>query len=308
MSGMTKYNQREDRIAEEALGVDIVNHLMKGVHIIIPDFGYLELKSLADKQTVLFKNGDRIPDKLAGEENDSLQSAINEIISVPLKEGKVVSLSKLGVFRPIKAAEGLRLSFTPSLSLRKRLNGEEEITEVIVNEIAASSDEAVDKNLIEEKNAPTPKSKTDTGRKIAQVGDVIIPQDDISSVSSRKKKANIAGWMLVSVAILVVLYIIVTSILPHDKNTIEDRPLPVATQQSAKVNLPALAEQHYGNPIFWVYIYEANQDKLSSPMNIPKGISLIIPNLEEEYAVDISDSIEIKRAYVRAELILKQLK
>lgn len=300
---MTKYNQRENSVAEEALGEAIVNNLMRGENVIIPDFGYLELKSLSDKRTVLFKSGDRLSAKLAVDEKNGLQSTINDLISAPLKEGKVVTLSKLGVFRPIKAAEGFRLSFTPSLSLRKRLNGEEDIVEVKVNE-RSSSDEVVDININTEKNDPAPKPRTGTGKKTAQVGDVIIPQDDVS-VSSKKMR-NRAGWLVAAVAVLAIGYIVWTSFF--SKNNTEEQPLPVATQQSNKVNLPALSEQHYGNPIFWVYIYEANQDKLTSPINVPAGISLVIPDLEEEYAVDISDSLEIHRANSRAESILKQLK
>ncbi|GHU81082.1 hypothetical protein FACS1894145_8030 [Bacteroidia bacterium] len=82
------------------------------------------------------------------------------------------------------------------------------------------------------------------------------------------------------------------------------------SNESAKsyesIDLPSLAERKYGNRIFWVYIYEANRDKISSPVNIPAGINLRIPNLWEDYKVDVMDSMEIKRAEILSDVMLKQ--
>ena len=64
-----------------------------------------------------------------------------------------------------------------------------------------------------------------------------------------------------------------------------------------------LAEKAYGNKAFWIYIYDANKAKLSTPLNIPSGVSLVIPDLSE-YNVDVTDSLEIQRAIMAADAIL----
>ena len=44
--------------------------------------------------------------------------------------------------------------------------------------------------------------------------------------------------------------------------------------------LTLMAKRYYGNKAFWVYIYEANQDKISNPDKISKGILIRIPKLD----------------------------
>ena len=45
--------------------------------------------------------------------------------------------------------------------------------------------------------------------------------------------------------------------------------------------LAQIARRHYGNPEYWVFIYEANRDQISDPSNVTPGIELEIPNLTE---------------------------
>jgi len=78
------------------------------------------------------------------------------------------------------------------------------------------------------------------------------------------------------------------------------------TTMSESINLPTLAEKYYGHPAFWIYIYEKNADKLSSPINISKDVPLVIPDLKTEYDVDVTDSMEIHRASIIADIILKE--
>ncbi len=44
--------------------------------------------------------------------------------------------------------------------------------------------------------------------------------------------------------------------------------------------LTKFARQYYGHPNFWVYIYEANKDKISDPNNVPAGIDVKIPKMD----------------------------
>lgn len=45
--------------------------------------------------------------------------------------------------------------------------------------------------------------------------------------------------------------------------------------------LAQIARRHYGETQYWVFIYEANRDKLSNPSDLPVGMELVIPDLSE---------------------------
>ncbi|NLO71241.1 MAG: hypothetical protein GX102_09980 [Porphyromonadaceae bacterium] len=44
-------------------------------------------------------------------------------------------------------------------------------------------------------------------------------------------------------------------------------------------SLTKFAKKYYGNATYWVYIYEANKDKIKDPNNVPTGIDVKIPNV-----------------------------
>ena len=44
--------------------------------------------------------------------------------------------------------------------------------------------------------------------------------------------------------------------------------------------LTRIAERHYGVKLFWVFVYEANKEKIPDPENVPVGILLKIPRLD----------------------------
>lgn len=45
--------------------------------------------------------------------------------------------------------------------------------------------------------------------------------------------------------------------------------------------LSQIARRHYGDPMYWVYIYEANRDIIRNPQDIQPGITLRIPDLND---------------------------
>ena len=45
--------------------------------------------------------------------------------------------------------------------------------------------------------------------------------------------------------------------------------------------LAQIARRHYGNPDYWVYIYEANNDKIADPSKVTPGLELVIPDISE---------------------------
>lgn len=337
-------NFDKEQITVEALGASIVSFLLKEGKVVIPELGYLELKNFPDKQTVLYKATENATLFLASE--DSVQFQIYNQVSVPLKEGKIVALPELGIFRPMKNADGsYRVSFTISSALRKLLNetkgGEKEAenpelpvapinitkekihTPVIESVIEKEREE--EKRKEEEENkveiiAPkqeikvTRKTTPSHIRSTSKVGDLVVPQE------GKEKNETKLGIIIAAIAAIVVLAFIVWYFMPENRNK-KDRAFVSGhgKTESAQVidqskgslesheliDLPSLAERKYGNRIFWVYIYEANRDKISSPVNIPAGTNLRIPNLWDDYKVDVMDSMEIKRAGILSDIVLK---
>ena len=55
------------------------------------------------------------------------------------------------------------------------------------------------------------------------------------------------------------------------------------------------AREHYGNKKFWIYIYLANEEKISNPDNVPIGTTLRVPR-PQEYNIDAQDPEALARA------------
>jgi len=338
-----KYLNNE-RTTVESLGGSIVSLILNEGKVVIPELGYLELKNFPDKRTVLFKSTENAVLFLASE--GSIQSHIYDNISIPLKEGKIVTLPEVGIFHPMKRTEGsYRISYTMSSSLRRLLNGEEKDKKannkrafiptvestvkeqrVDIGEKEEEKVEAVEKTVAENNEKtqeevviPTPKAiKVD--RKMpsyvlntSKVGDIVVPQEE-------KKRNNVTKMIgvIVVAAALIALIFIVWYFFPENKSQKGRALVSESTERGStqtlggltgynkSIDLPALAEQKYGNRVFWVYIYQANRDKISSPVNIPAGTDIIIPNLLEDYKVDVMDSMEIRRAGLLSDIVLKQ--
>lgn len=334
---------------ESVLDTVVVDALLKGQIVVIPDFGYLELKSFADRRSVLFKVAESkdLPSTMVfeGLEDADYFSMLSDNISKPLKEGKVVSMPNLGIFRPLKREDGrYHVSFTTSSFLRKRLNGENTVNEVYHKDAAVpdSKEEAnepllpveqpiksatqafnhekkeIDNISREEiqhidkvsRNKNTAIEATATvfsvvNKDIEQKPGAVAPLLSEVVEEGNGKKRIISEKILFLFFLIVFIIIVLLFFLSkkEDKDVVNANPgLP-----NAGVNLVDLAKENYGNAAFWVYIYDKNQDKLTSPINIPKGIKLTIPDLSE-YNIDIRDSMEIIRANIRSENILQKYK
>lgn len=70
-------------------------------------------------------------------------------------------------------------------------------------------------------------------------------------------------------------------VAPKEVQSTEPYIATVKTQKN-RTTLSRLARKYYGNTDCWVYIYEANMDKLKNPDYIPEGLTLIIPRLTAE--------------------------
>lgn len=79
-------------------------------------------------------------------------------------------------------------------------------------------------------------------------------------------------------------------------------PAVVTDTVEAGNSLAKIARTHYGKSDFWVYIYEANADKLGNPDNIASGTVLVIPPASQ-YDIDPNDPESIRKARAKASQI-----
>lgn len=71
----------------------------------------------------------------------------------------------------------------------------------------------------------------------------------------------------------------------------ESKIIKLASGESLQV----LARKHFGNSIFWIYIYKENSDVIKKPDAIFAGMDLKIPSAAK-YNIDAKDPKSIERA------------
>jgi hypothetical protein len=301
------------------LCMSVVSLLLEKGNVVIPELGNLELTVFPNKRTVLFKAKENLSLCLAAE--SSIQSFIYNSISLPLKEGKVVTLPEIGVFRPLKNVDGsYRISYTISSSLRKLLNNEgksetekPEIPATSVKEeklkIPIETRDEITFTLVDDNEMPEKGTREERkyeaikhNKKIREQAISSLKQE-VSREQKKPSKYSIAVIVVIGTLVLLAWYKYRDE-FPENKTEFVQE-INEAAKSGKSIDLPSIAEQKYGNRIFWIYIYEANRDKIASPVNIPVETDLQIPDLWEDYKVDVADSIEIKRAGILAYIILK---
>ena len=85
---------------------------------------------------------------------------------------------------------------------------------------------------------------------------------------------------------------------PEAKQVAAAPSAPVTDKVKAGYLMPKMAQKHYGNQVFWVYIYEENKTKISNPNNLTAGLELVIP-APEKYGIDANDPKSIARAQAK---------
>lgn len=84
---------------------------------------------------------------------------------------------------------------------------------------------------------------------------------------------------------------------------------PVYDTITPNNNLNTLAYKHYGNRIYWVYIFLDNQDKIKDPNNVIVGTKLRIPPKEQYDVSDTDEKANIEAAYRKqSEIFTKNVK
>jgi len=144
--------------------------------------------------------------------------------------------------------------------------------------------------------------------KTAKVGDKVVPQvnndEPLEATMHRRRHSRtyrkiktLLNILIIVAFALLISYIAYRMVNPDAATTTYEKPMRVPVEN--RTDLTELAEKNYGNRAFWIYIYLANRDKITSPVNIPDGVEVTIPNLAE-YGVKLGDGEDIKSAVDRA--------
>ena len=88
-------------------------------------------------------------------------------------------------------------------------------------------------------------------------------------------------------------------VMEHEAAPVQDDggALAVITVKEGD-RLASLAKQYYGDRMFWVYIYRANQDKLKSPNNLAVGMTLIVPKINVDSEETRAEATRLEREYL----------
>lgn len=81
---------------------------------------------------------------------------------------------------------------------------------------------------------------------------------------------------------------------------------PVYDTITPKVNLNSLAQKHYGNKVYWVYIFLDNQDKIKNPNNVIVGTKLRIPPKQQYDVSETDEKANIEAAFRKQSEIYKK--
>lgn len=93
----------------------------------------------------------------------------------------------------------------------------------------------------------------------------------------------------------------------EDKRLLDKNGNMVTVELQAGQTLQSVAKAKFGNEAFWVYFFDVNRDKLSSPDDIKAGMRLYVPN-PEYFGFSASNQSSVQYAKHRASEILGNAK
>ncbi|MDR3309396.1 MAG: HU family DNA-binding protein [Tannerella sp.] len=83
-----------------------------------------------------------------------------------------------------------------------------------------------------------------------------------------------------------------------------DESLPVRIRMTQGMSLTQLAQEYYGDKIFWVYIYEHNKSRIKNFESIPIGTEVILP-AAKTYGINAKSKASTDKALQRQRTLMK---
>jgi len=301
----------------EAATRSIVEDLTGGCAVRLPSLGLLEVKRFkSGRFTVLLSAGTVLVEQSDQELpiDNPIEFFTRSIITLLLKHIQV-DIPGLGSFHPVINSKGLTASFTPSMDLRKKLEGgvlESFSPEAPPAEISGTEIERMNIERESEENAVyiPPEQPDMVERSIIfeatgtlKEGRPVKKIRNGKKVTGKKKLNN-----LIYIAGVASLLVLLTGIIFHnnkDKEDLKDAEIvEIDKTDGTSANLLELSEKVYGHKAYWIYIYDFNREQLSSPVNVKSGIRVEIPDISMYYGIDVQDTSEIRKALSVTEVLL----
>ncbi|MDR2681399.1 MAG: HU family DNA-binding protein [Tannerella sp.] len=74
-----------------------------------------------------------------------------------------------------------------------------------------------------------------------------------------------------------------------------EKTIPARVRMTAGSSLTQLAMEHYGDKVFWVYIYEHNKSRIKDFNNIPVGMEIYLPR-PNTYGINAKNKASVQKA------------
>ena len=302
----------------EAAVRSIVEDLTGGCAVRLPSLGLLEVKRFKTGRSTVLLNAGTVVTEQSRQElsiDNPIEFFAQSIIVLLLKHIQV-DIPGLGSFYPVNSSRGLTASFTPSMYLRKKLEGgvlesfspKEPSTEISEPEIERMNIERES----EENTVYVPPEQPNMVEKsiIFEATDTLEEERPVKKnrngkrVTGKRKLNN-----LIYIAGVTLLLLLLAGIIFHSNKGKEDlKNAEIVevdkTVDETSANLLDISEKAYGHKAYWIYIYDFNRKQLSSPVNIESEIRVEIPDLSVYYGIDVRDTSEIRKALSVTEVLL----
>jgi nucleoid DNA-binding protein len=87
-------------------------------------------------------------------------------------------------------------------------------------------------------------------------------------------------------------------------NTSAEKVIPARVRMSAGSSLTQIAMEHYGDKVFWVYIYDYNKSRIKDFNNIPVGTEVRLPQ-PKAYGINAKSKTSVQKARQKQSELLK---
>ncbi len=247
-------------------------------------------------------------------------------ISQALGKGETVKIKGLGTFKTEKDDDGKNVIFIPDNALAEAVNAPfaqfkavelcDEVTQEQLDEIDAAMQPEPEAEPVTEpvEAEPVQEVKQEIEKEEEVVEIVEEPQQEESTEPQEEasvdvpKTTNKRKWLAIAAGIAAIALVagIATHYMKNGTNeTVAQadsiaapKPVaaPVVTDTLRNDNrLFDMAQRHYGDQAFWVYIALENQQQFPDYHKIPKGSAVVIPPAEK-YGINSDSKQSLKKA------------
>ncbi len=247
-------------------------------------------------------------------------------ISQALGKGETVKIKGLGTFKTEKDDDGKNVIFIPDNALAEAVNAPfaqfkpvelcDEVTQEQLDEIDAAMQPEPEAEPVAEPVEVEPVQ--DVKQEVEKVEEVVetveVPQQEGTTEPQEEapvdvpKTTNKRKWIAIAAGIAAIALVagIATHYIKNGSNETvaqadsiaapKPAAAPVVTDTLRNDNrLFDMAQRHYGDQAFWVYIALENQQQFPDYHKIPKGSAVVIPPAEK-YGINSDSKQSLKKA------------